>query len=261
MKKLLEETFDIPFHVIHNPNEYIIYPENDMEELFEVHIAFRSGVRIIIEAYPQKHAAAMLNDMAIAHKDKIKIFFAYLQFFQEKQAKTSIEVNGVNITENEWPASWKSMFIRISKIEERDISFDEIAKEWALEACGMMLSLLNVEQIENCEGKAEGKKIEVLQTRYERNAINRELCIAKNGCLCKICGFDFEKTYGSIGKGFIHVHHIVPLSTIGEEYIPNPGEDLIPVCPNCHAMLHATEPPLLPDELIAILKERNADIE
>ena len=44
--------------------------------------------------------------------------------------------------------------------------------------------------------------------------------------------------YGELGKDFIHVHHIVPLNTIGEEYKVDYKNDLIPVCPNCHAMLH-----------------------
>ena len=34
------------------------------------------------------------------------------------------------------------------------------------------------------------------------------------------------------------VHHIKPLSEINEEYEVDPINDLIPVCPNCHAMLH-----------------------
>lgn len=49
---------------------------------------------------------------------------------------------------------------------------------------------------------------------------------------------NFEKFYGKLGKHFIHVHHIIPLKDINEEYIVNPIKDLIPVCPNCHAMLH-----------------------
>lgn len=60
----------------------------------------------------------------------------------------------------------------------------------------------------------------------------------KHGTACAVCGIDFEKVYGELGKGFIHVHHTVPIHTIGEEYTINPGKDLIPVCPNCHAMLH-----------------------
>ena len=47
-----------------------------------------------------------------------------------------------------------------------------------------------------------------------------------------------EEKYGDLGKGFIHVHHIVPLNKIGKEYVVDYKNDLIPVCPNCHAMLH-----------------------
>jgi 5-methylcytosine-specific restriction protein A len=49
---------------------------------------------------------------------------------------------------------------------------------------------------------------------------------------------DFEKMYGELGRGFIHIHHVVPISTIGKEYLLDPVKDLVPVCPNCHAMLH-----------------------
>jgi len=34
------------------------------------------------------------------------------------------------------------------------------------------------------------------------------------------------------------VHHIVPLNEIRETYTVHPIDDLRPVCPNCHAMLH-----------------------
>lgn len=50
---------------------------------------------------------------------------------------------------------------------------------------------------------------------------------------------NFEKVYGEIGKNFIHVHHIEFISSFeGKEHELNPIEGLIPVCPNCHAMLH-----------------------
>lgn len=44
--------------------------------------------------------------------------------------------------------------------------------------------------------------------------------------------------YGEVGKGFIHVHHIVPLHELGGTYKVDYKKDLVPVCPNCHAMLH-----------------------
>lgn len=63
-------------------------------------------------------------------------------------------------------------------------------------------------------------------------------CIEANGCYCHICGLNFEDHYGKVGKDFIHVHHKIPLCQINKEYVIDPKKDLIPVCPNCHAMLH-----------------------
>lgn len=96
----------------------------------------------------------------------------------------------------------------------------------------------NYREIEVPADCYEGTICEIKVNRYERSSIARMKCIEKYGCKCVICGMDFEKTYGDIGKGFIHVHHIIPLSTIGKEYKVNYEKDLVPVCPNCHAMLH-----------------------
>ena len=49
----------------------------------------------------------------------------------------------------------------------------------------------------------------------------------------------FEKTYGLEFKDIIEVHHVVPLHQIGESYVVDPINDLIPVCPNCHAAIHS----------------------
>lgn len=84
----------------------------------------------------------------------------------------------------------------------------------------------------------EGAKTKVYVNKYERSSIAREKCIEFHGCKCSICGLDFKEKYGEIGKGFIHVHHIIPLNRIEKEYIVDYKHDLIPVCPNCHAMLH-----------------------
>ncbi len=84
----------------------------------------------------------------------------------------------------------------------------------------------------------EGAKNTIEVNKYERSSIARMKCIEKYGCKCIVCGMDFEKQYGELGKGFIHVHHIVPISTIGENYRIDYEKDLVPVCPNCHAMLH-----------------------
>ncbi|MBE6333564.1 MAG: HNH endonuclease [Bacteroidales bacterium] len=84
----------------------------------------------------------------------------------------------------------------------------------------------------------EGAVKSIMVNKYERNQIARKKCIDVYGYSCAVCGIDFVEKYGEIGKDFIHVHHKVPISTIKEDYQINPIEDLIPVCPNCHAMLH-----------------------
>lgn len=60
---------------------------------------------------------------------------------------------------------------------------------------------------------------------------------------------NFDEVYGELGKGFIHVHHLLPVAQLGKQYEVDPIADLRPVCPNCHAMLHRRNPPLSINEL------------
>ena len=85
----------------------------------------------------------------------------------------------------------------------------------------------------------EGAQKVILTNRYERNPKARARCIAVHGSACKVCGFDFGIAYGEEFSGKIEVHHIKPISEIGEEYVVDPVRDLVPVCPNCHMMLHS----------------------
>lgn len=85
----------------------------------------------------------------------------------------------------------------------------------------------------------EGEKTEVFSVKYERNPKARALCLAHYGYNCRVCGMSFEDTYGSEFKNIIEVHHIVPVSQIGESYVVDPINDLIPVCPNCHTAIHS----------------------
>jgi hypothetical protein len=99
----------------------------------------------------------------------------------------------------------------------------------------------------------EGAVKQITVNAYERDPEARKKCLDVHGVNCSICGFNFEKKYGEAGKGFIHVHHLKPLSEIAEKYELNPAEDLRPVCPNCHAMLHKRKPPYSIEELKQII--------
>lgn len=84
----------------------------------------------------------------------------------------------------------------------------------------------------------EGAVRNVTVNAYERNPVARQKCIAAHGTTCCICGFSFGARYGPVAEGYIHIHHVRPLSKIGKEYVVDPVEDLQPVCPNCHAVVH-----------------------
>ena len=101
----------------------------------------------------------------------------------------------------------------------------------------------------------EGALMTVEVNKYERNQSAREECITLKGCRCIVCEMNFEERYGPIGRHFIHVHHLVPISSIGKEYKLDVEKDLVPVCPNCHYMLHRKPDGVYtPEELKEMLK-------
>ena len=105
------------------------------------------------------------------------------------------------------------------------------------------------DELSQPESYAEGASKTIVVNAYERNRKARAECINHYGVSCVICGFNFEQVFGALGKGFIHVHHVVPLSEIGQEYELDPIRDLIPVCPNCHAIIHLTGQTISVEEL------------
>ncbi len=95
------------------------------------------------------------------------------------------------------------------------------------------------DEINNSNKYYEGAVEKVIVNKYERSAVAKKKCLKHYGTQCKICGFKFSDKYGKEFKNKIHIHHIKPISEIGEEYKIDPINDLIPVCPNCHMILHS----------------------
>jgi 5-methylcytosine-specific restriction protein A len=90
----------------------------------------------------------------------------------------------------------------------------------------------------------EGAIRRISVNRHERDRRARAACLAHYGTTCAACGVDFEKRYGKLGRGFIHVHHLTELSSVGSDYQVDPINDMRPICPNCHTMVHRVRPPL-----------------
>ena len=112
------------------------------------------------------------------------------------------------------------------------------------------------EEIETALTFTEGSVCQRTVNAYERNPVARNRCIKHHGTNCCICGFSFGAVYGEEATGYIHVHHLRPLAEIGREYVVDPVEDLRPVCPNCHAVVHLGGRCRTTDEVKRLL-ERN----
>jgi hypothetical protein len=95
---------------------------------------------------------------------------------------------------------------------------------------------------------------------FERNSLARKMCIKHYGYICQACEDDLTDKYGPLADEFIHVHHLEQISNQCGEYEINPTDDLNPVCPNCHAMLHRKSPPLSIDELKNIISKSRGSI-
>ena len=264
LQEYLQEYFSLPFVVkrqLLGGNEcFFISPSNEGESLFEVKTFIQNEIRIVLEIRPQKHAKAMLESISKANDEKKDDFVRYLNSLKSKRVSADLQINGKSVNEDEIRnCEWNNFYCRLTRVPLTDAneSYDEleVISEWTKQAICLFLCLLPVSDQEDQLGELEGSQYQVVCNKYERSPINRELCLAKKGYVCNICGFNFEKTYGVVGKRFIHVHHITPVSELGPDYRINPEEDLIPVCPNCHAMLHRRKPPYLPEELKKIMDD------
>ena len=103
----------------------------------------------------------------------------------------------------------------------------------------------------------EGTPTQISVTKYERNPFARKKCLEYYGYTCVVCDFNFEKTYGQIGKGFIHVHHLIQVATVGKRFSVDPIKDLRPVCPNCHSIIHRNKIPLAIDVVKKIINQNS----
>jgi 5-methylcytosine-specific restriction protein A len=100
------------------------------------------------------------------------------------------------------------------------------------------------------EARQEGGVRQALVNRYERDAQLRAAAIRLHGTDCKGCGFSFETAYGAQGRGYIEVHHLIPISTYGEGRLVDPATEMTVLCANCHRMVHRNpEHPVSLEEL------------
>jgi len=148
---------------------------------------------------------------------------------------------------------------RITEEEEFDEAARKLILDFLIFALKPLLPEIESDEFEDFlfeDGLPEGAFSKVLVNKYERNPKNRSACLNHYGVSCMVCGFDFGTEYGEFAADYIHVHHIIPVSQMGANYVVDPVKDLVPLCPNCHSAVHLENPPISPEKLKEKLMNR-----
>ena len=94
---------------------------------------------------------------------------------------------------------------------------------------------------------SEGGRNNEVTKSYERSKRLRNAAIGyftHNGVIvCDCCGFEFKSFYGEkFGKSCIEIHHLKPIFQYASmsvvQTIDSALRNLLPVCPNCHRVIH-----------------------
>lgn len=228
------------------------------EEQRQIHTEFRKYLRI-----EEGHKGNMLNTLINAAENNLPVLI-------KQHIRTDFECIYNDIY------SIEELLSMSSKIKSNDdilagpygyISSKAIEAYIRLYAQKHSIDLDSITFSEDSENQAteddneekqrlEGRMTEAKVLRRQRNRQARQQCLEASGYKCYVCGFDFEKTYGEIGKGFLEVHHTKPLATYDDEH-PIPQSELCALCSNCHSMVHRKKEVLDVDELKRLYKAFN----
>ena len=267
LRQTLQARFGLAFSVALEENPegifYRVRPANEPSTVaFSIEV-LRGWRSIELRFRPDPFAAHLIRAMEAAAGEHGSVFRVF--------AKAAIDSSGdlrliVNSTPCDplgvvaaWPNKWNTCEISLRRGNlawGSDELYDErTLNDWVCRFVGLVVSLLPLEPVnDEPVGAGEGGYRHVVVRRYERSRLNRAACIEIQGVRCIVCDLSFRELYGAIGEGFIHVHHLESVSTLVEGTVVDPARDLVPVCPNCHAMLHTSTPPMPPEQLRARLR-------
>jgi 5-methylcytosine-specific restriction enzyme A len=217
MVKITEQAIHVAYTIAREIHEGRLTNKQGLDALQKIHGMNRNSASDYIHTY-----RCMVEGRRFTRTINVYATEYYLTKFHELGGRARLlnalsslrqhfdYYEGIDKTKVQAARSIYNRFVEMAQIETVEVFADEVSDSKFL---------------------TEGKASRVLVNVFERNPIAREQCIAYYGCSCIICGFDFEKTYGVLGKSFIHVHHLIELSSIGSEYSVNPIFDLMSQLP------------------------------
>ena len=225
--------------------------------------------RLDILFRPGNFASELLAAMRNADETRQNAFVAVIDTCRRDGAEITLTLNGASCDPSDpeiWSQPWRSMEIVLHKgmlpINEGNVDNDaSLVILWTSRMASAIMVLLPLDRERHGQsdaepevtGLVEGARMQIEVNRYERDRRNRAAALAIHGYGCKACGIELDTRYGEIASGLIEVHHVTPVSKIKAGYIINPEIDLVPLCPNCHAVAHRRSPPFSVAELQELL--------
>lgn len=226
-----------------------------------------SASKVSVETVFDNFSKPLITSMSDHTQDDYAVWASIASYAKADGVKVVAEVNGATLPVSETlpKDTWHSFHLELSTAVTKSNPRMDAAERITILAVSLLLALLTVEEPDSVEsddeisvaglGEVEGRKMRVEINRYERSRKNRAACINIFGDSCQVCNVSFLKKYGNLGRGYIEVHHRTPVSLMGAEYALSPELDLIPVCSNCHRMMHREWPPIPPERLREIVEE------
>jgi 5-methylcytosine-specific restriction protein A len=210
------------------------------------------AIRIELDEF----ALSLMKIMRSNYQQRKDSFHSLLEYNKTKYEKFIFQIDGVSEKEHLSSVEWLDLELDVfSPYYDGDSEFKAL-EDGLRDTLNLILLLCTASEIwtseldtQNPEYKFEGSRIEKTIQTYERSRFNRSICLEYYGFMCRGCGNILEEIYGPIGAQVIHVHHIVPVSQMNGGYVLNPIKDLIPLCPNCHNIVHQQNPPLAMESL------------
>lgn len=176
-------------------------------------------------------AAEFLNNLALAYRQQLPVKAVLVAGDSTKQFDPSKET-GVKAR-------------MLDDVDWAVLSFDEATGECYIER-GAKPLFAPVESPDEEASYFEGPLRRAFymhrhrEAKARRDKIRAVMNLNRGKLVCEVpeCGFDFQKTYGEIGREYAQVHHLIPLSKSPKEGRSTKLSDLAIVCANCHAMIH-----------------------
>ena len=276
LERLISEETSFPFRVetgVTNQHRwYLLCPRQE-----ELRSPRTFGIRTTLDwrrlsvvFEPGRFADRLLENMGKAEEAGRVTFRAVLTECIRLGAEVKFQVNG-NIfpieSSEAWSQVWRRLELSLSKgrleLGTNDGEPDsDIIGVWTGRFAAAITAILPVEEDsaygeEGMQGFPEGALSIVQSKRYERDRRNRAAAISIHGLACHACGLNLAKEYGDTATGFIEIHHTIPVSELGDDYVIDLAHDLVPLCPNCHTIAHRRCPPFSVQEIKAMLKSQS----